>query len=128
MSASSVGIGKREAEDSMSQRRHGEGWPAMADEKTIYVHTPVVASAASEASAVSIPDLRGKTVGFIGNGFSNAHIVLERLKEVLQERFQIGRVVWRGELPPGILPKAQEGVLYQEMASLCDVVVTGVGS
>ena len=100
----------------------------MPKEDIIYVHTPVVASPASEDSAVGIADLRGKTVGFIGNGFSNAHIVLERLKEVLQERFQIGRVVWRGALPPGILPKAQENALHQEMAAECDFVVTGVGS
>lgn len=100
----------------------------MAEERIIYVHTPAVSSPTDEDAAAPIADLRGKTVGFIGNGFANAHVVLERLREVMQERFQIGRVVWRGELPPGILPKAHEGALYHEMASQCDFVVTGVGS
>lgn len=100
----------------------------MTQEELVYVHSPVVSAQASQTSVVGVADLRGKTVGFIGNGFTNAHVVLEQLKEVLQERFQIGRVVWRGALPPGILPKAQEAALHQELAAECDFVVTGVGS
>jgi hypothetical protein len=74
--------------------------------------------------APRVESLEGKTLGFLHNFKPNADLVLERLEEVLRERFAVHAVVRRRKLnaasgaPPEVLA---------ELAEQCDLVINGVG-
>jgi len=56
----------------------------------IVIVNPTSGSPAPEKGLrVSLDDLAGKTVGFFSNNKPNAAVVLERLEELLRERFGI---------------------------------------
>jgi hypothetical protein len=56
----------------------------------IVIVNPTSGSPAPEKGLrVSLDDLTGKTVGFFSNNKPNAAVVLERLEELLHERFGI---------------------------------------
>ena len=56
----------------------------------IVIVNPTSGSPAPEKGLrVSLDDLAGKTVGFFSNNTPNAAVVLERLEELLRERFGI---------------------------------------
>lgn len=56
----------------------------------IVIVNPTSGSPAPETGLrISLDDLAGKTVGFFSNNKPNAAVVLERLEELLRERFGI---------------------------------------
>lgn len=64
-------------------------------------------------------DLRGRTIGFFSNNKPNAAAVLERLDELLTERFGIVARHYAKNVPS----LGADGVLLDEIARDCDAVV-----
>ena len=68
--------------------------------------------------------LSGKTIGLLNNSKPNAGVVLERLGEVLAQRYGARTVPMRAK-PSFAVPAADAQL--GELVAECDVVVTGVG-
>jgi len=92
---------------------------------SIFVLDPTAkANVPEREMAPRVDTLDGKVVGFLYNFKPNADLVLERIEEVVRERFAVKAVVWRRKsdaasgAPPGML---------KELAEQCHLVFNGVG-
>ncbi len=94
--------------------------------KHVVVYTPIAEArgrARSLAPRLS-GTLQGKTVGFLNNGWVSWGQTLEHFRRVLRERYGVAEVIER----PISTVKSAPPELFEEMASRCDVVVTGLGN
>jgi len=68
--------------------------------------------------------LSGKVVGFIDNAKPNFGLLADDLGELLKSKFGVARVITRRK------PSASSGAVtevIEELAGVCDVVITGSG-
>lgn len=45
--------------------------------------------------ALRLPDLRGKRIGVLWNEKPNGDVILSRLQEILETRYELSRATWR---------------------------------
>ena len=74
--------------------------------------------------APPLPDLRGKTVGFIDNRKTNFDLLVNLMGTALREQHGVARVLHRQKAHAAVAATPE---LLAEMARACDVVVTGSG-
>ena len=93
--------------------------------QTILVLDPTAkANIPEREMAPRVDSLEGKVVGFLHNFKPNADLVLERIEELLCERFRVKEVMRRRKTnaasgaPPEVI---------EELADQCDLVINGVG-
>ncbi|MFH1486205.1 MAG: hypothetical protein ABIH46_09050 [Chloroflexota bacterium] len=73
-----------------------------------------------------LDDLKGRRIGIIDNGFPNAAIVVNRLRQRLLDRFDLSGVVdYRRHRAVGYFEPKE---LLDQLANECDAVVLGVGT
>ncbi|HUP95612.1 MAG TPA: hypothetical protein VM164_11930 [Burkholderiales bacterium] len=88
---------------------------------------PTARRAAGDAVRNAIPvlsGLAGKVVGFIDNAKPNFGFLADDLGELLMSKYGVARVVKRRK-PSASVPARPE--VIAELASECDVVITGSG-
>ena len=68
--------------------------------------------------------LNGKVLGIIDNSKPNSDIILKRLAEKLNDRFNVKEIVW-SKKPTASLPITNDEI--QKLARKCDFVLAGVG-
>ena len=82
----------------------------------------------AEAQAALAPrrfrDLKGKTIGLLDSTKHNSDRVLDAIGELLQERYAVKEIV-RKRKPTFARPVPAD--MAKELASRCDVVITGIG-
>ncbi len=89
-------------------------------EQTMLVVNPTSgAPAVAESRRVKLDDLTGRTVGFFSNNKPNAASVLERLEEMLRERYGVVGKRYAKTVPS----LAADAVLIDEIVRDCDAVV-----
>ena len=74
--------------------------------------------------APRLPDLRGRTVGFLWNSKPNGDILFARLEELLREKYEISGVTHQSK------PTASAGATKQvvdELAAVSHGVIVGLG-
>ena len=76
------------------------------------------------ALAPRLTTLRGKTIGFIDNGWRSLGLSLDVLEELLYERYEIEGIV-RKKTAAGVPLKKEE---FEDLAAQADAVVTGLGN
>lgn len=92
---------------------------------TILLYDPTAPAATAAPMTVGTLDrLAGKTVGFIDNAKPNFDHFVDDLSEVLTGRYGVAKVVKRAKRGPS-MPAA--GDVLEELASQCDLVITGSG-
>jgi hypothetical protein len=72
----------------------------------------------------SVGDLAGKVVGFIDNTKPNFNLLIDDLAMLLTERYGVKSVIKQGKR--SVATPASDQVL-DELASQCDLVITGSG-
>lgn len=92
--------------------------------KTVRLLSPVGESKVTALKAPALPDLRGRTVGFIDNRKTNFDRLVEGLSGILRERYGVGRIVHRQKAHAAVGAPPE---LLAEMARTCDLVITGSG-
>lgn len=94
--------------------------------KQIVVYTPIAEAQVRgrKLSPRLSGTLRGKTVGFLNNGWASWGQTLERFRSVLKEKYGVAEIIER----PISTVKSAPQEIFDEMASRCDVVVTGLGN
>ena len=80
---------------------------------------------ATKSLAPRLTDLRGKTVGLLDIGFPNGNLFLDRLEELLKERYGVAEVIRRAKPSPA-RPAKQE--VREELVSRCDAVIEALSS
>lgn len=75
-------------------------------------------------SAPRLSSLRGKTIGFIDNGWRSLGFSLDVFEELLYERHEVRQIV-RKKTPAGVPLKKEE---FEDLAAQADAVVTGLGN
>ncbi len=90
----------------------------------VFDPTGKVEQSSIEASS-GIGELDGKTIGLIDNGKPNYDIFLERVKELLNEKFQFAETVHvkKGNNDTGAPLNAGD---IDRLATRCDVVLNGI--
>jgi hypothetical protein len=76
------------------------------------------------AASPAFVRLAGAVVGFIDNAKPNFHYLVDDLAELLTSKYGVQRVITRRK-PSASIPATLEVV--EELASACDVVITGSG-
>lgn len=79
---------------------------------------------AHRRGASHLGDLSGRRAGFLDNRKGNADLLLARLREVFQGRYELADVVWR---PKAIYSRPASEQLLDELAEKCDFVITAIG-
>ncbi len=74
--------------------------------------------------ALRLPDLRGRSVGFLWNSKPNGDILFSRLEELLRQKFEITSAMYRRK-PTASIPAETQAV--EELAAGVDAVVVGLG-
>ena len=74
--------------------------------------------------ALRLPDLRGRSVGFLWNSKPNGDILFARLEELLRQKFEITNAMYRRK-PTASIPA--ETLVLEELAASTDAVVVGLG-
>ncbi len=74
--------------------------------------------------ALRLPDLRGRSVGFLWNSKPNGDILFSRLEELLRQKYEITSVMHRRK-PTASIPAETQAV--EELAAGVDAVVVGLG-
>ncbi len=74
--------------------------------------------------APRIGDLKGKTVGLLDDGLPHADALLDRIGELLQERYGVGKVV-KIRKPNLSLPSP--AAMLEKLKAEVDFAVVGVG-
>lgn len=92
-------------------------------ENTIEVFSPVgKTSIAERKTAPRLPSLKGGVLGLLDNGKEFSNVILERVEEILRERFQLKSVL---RFKKDFAAKASP--FTEKMAAQCAFVVNGVG-
>jgi len=76
---------------------------------------PTGVSAGQEgAPAPRLPDLRGKRMGVLWNEKPNGDVILSRLQEILEARYELSQVTWRQKTSSQrISPQALEDLVRE---------------
>ena len=74
--------------------------------------------------APRLPDLRGRSVGFLWNSKPNGDILFARLEELLGQKYEITSAMYRRK-PTASIPA--ETLALEELAAGADAVVVGLG-
>ena len=74
--------------------------------------------------ALRLPDLRGRSVGFLWNSKPNGDILFSRLEELLRQKYEITSTMYRRK-PTASIPAETQAV--EELAAGVDAVVVGLG-
>ena len=72
----------------------------------------------------ALDGLKGKTIGFIDNAKPNFDYFIDDLSAVLTARYGVTHVVKRAKRGPSM---PATGEVLEELASQCDLVITGSG-
>ena len=92
---------------------------------TILVYDPTApASRDRRPNAPPLRDLGGRTVGFIDNAKPNFNYLVDDLAALLRSRHGVAAVIKRCKRGPA-MPAPDE--FFEELASQCDLVITGSG-
>ena len=92
---------------------------------TIVILDPTAkANVVEEEMALRVDTLNGKRVGFLWNSKPNADHLLQRLEELLGQRFEFASVLRRKKRISS--EPAYESII-EELAGECDLVVNAVG-
>ena len=75
--------------------------------------------------APRLDSLKGKTIGLLDIGFPNGKVFLDRVEELLKERYGVAQVI-RQAKPSPTRPAKDE--VRQELISDCDAIVEGLSS
>ncbi len=97
----------------------------MASEKEILLNPVGEMDPLEIPLAPRLPDLSGKVVGLLDNMKVNCELFLDRMEELLRERYEIGEVLRRKKYA-GAGKEAPLEVL-QELAGRCDMVIHAFG-
>ncbi|MDA0734114.1 MAG: hypothetical protein O2909_06460 [Chloroflexi bacterium] len=73
--------------------------------------------------ATRLDSIQGKRVGFLDNRKGNADVVLERVREVLEERYEIVTVI---STTKWVFSAPATPEILEELAT-CDFVITAIG-
>ncbi len=73
--------------------------------------------------ALRLPDIRGKTLGFLWNSKPNGDVLFGRLEELLRQKYEITGAVYRRK-PTSSAPATQQ--VLDELATSVDVAVVGL--
>lgn len=97
----------------------------MASEKEILLNPVGEIDPLEIPLAPRLPDLSGKVVGLLDNMKVNCELFLDRVEELLREKYKIGEVLRRKKFA-GAGKEAPPEVL-QKLASRCDAVIHAFG-
>ncbi|MBI2320835.1 MAG: hypothetical protein HYU88_01735 [Chloroflexi bacterium] len=75
-------------------------------------------------AALPLDTLHGKRAGFLDNRKGNADVLLERVRELLGQQYDLAATVLR---PKWIYSAPAGPELVEELAQSCDFVVTAIG-
>lgn len=75
------------------------------------------------AMAARLPDLRGRTVGFLWNTKPNGDILFERIEELLRHKYEIAAVHRRKTTSSVPAPES----VVNELAAVTQAAVVGLG-
>ena len=93
---------------------------------TIRIYDPEAESEVAQQQTVAPPsDLRGKTVGYIDNGWRSFGVAVPRLEELLREVHGAAQFI-RYKKPWLTRPLAKD--IFQDLVARADVVVVGLGN
>lgn len=97
----------------------------MATSTMVRVLDPTVQPIPEDAVIAERPDtLDGKVIGLLANGKINSEEVLQLTQEVLADRYEFSGVVARNK---GNASRPCPEGMIDELAELCDVVITSSG-
>ena len=74
--------------------------------------------------ALRLPDLRGRSVGFLWNSKPNGDVLFSRLEELLRQKYEITSAMYRRK-PTASIPAETQAV--EDLAAGADAVVVGLG-
>jgi len=80
---------------------------------------------ARKALAPRLTTLQGKRLGLLDIGFPNGNLFLDRLEELLKERYGVAEVV-RCAKPSPARPAKKE--VREELASQCEAIIEALSS
>lgn len=93
--------------------------------KTISVLNPTAkATTGQREMAMRPPQLDGKVIGFLWNMKPNGDILLDRLAELLSQRFRLAQVLKRDK---PLASSGAPGEVLNELSTKCDVIVNAIG-
>jgi hypothetical protein len=75
--------------------------------------------------APRLTDLRGKTIGLLDIGFPNGNLFLDRVEELLQERYGVAEVIRHAKPSPTRMAKKE---VREDILSRCDAVIEALSS
>jgi hypothetical protein len=91
----------------------------------VVVLNPTAAALPADVELAPRPeDLNGKVLGLLDNSKLNAAALLELVADLLGERYEFATIIQRSK-PTASRPCPQDVV--QELASLCDIIITSNG-
>lgn len=90
----------------------------------IRVLSPAGELRARVLQAPPLPDLRGKTVGFIDNRKTNFDTLVDIMGKALREQYGVAQVIHRQKAHAAVGATPE---VLAEMARTCDLVITGSG-
>lgn len=73
--------------------------------------------------ASPVPDLNGKVIGFIDNGWWSLKVTLRRLQELFEQRYG-AEIIWRTK--QGSKPTSKE--VFEELTAKADLVICGMAN
>ena len=76
------------------------------------------------AMASRLPDLGGRSVGFLWNSKPNGDTLFARLEDLLREKYEIAGTLHRRK-PHASIPAEEQ--VYDDLAASADAVVLGLG-
>jgi len=80
---------------------------------------------ASKSLAPRLSGLQGKTLGLLDIGFPNGNLFLDRLEELLKERYGVAEVMRRAKPSPARPAKKE---VREELTSRCDAIIEALSS
>ena len=80
---------------------------------------------ASQSLAPRLSGLQGKTLGLLDIGFPNGNLFLDRIEELLKERYGVAEVLRRAKPSPARPAKKE---VREELASRCDAIIEALSS
>ncbi len=91
----------------------------------IVVLNPVEAALPADVKLSARPEsLNGKVLGLLNNSKFNAEALLDQIADLMADRYEFATIIKRAK-PTASRPCPQE--TEQELASLCDVIITSSG-
>jgi hypothetical protein len=83
------------------------------------------AEQAAKPLAPRLANLEGKTIGLLDIGFPNGNLFLDRVEELLKERYGVAEVIRRAKPSPARPAKKE---VREDIVSRCDAVIEALSS